>query len=249
MKYDIKFKGTEEQIQKIVEILVGQGVQWGDVRGNTLMVYTSGVRDGVPYMQSLNNTYDEHHFKEVDPTGFIDAHSDMPGNPWVVANGTEPGSGEADLQVLMFGELDNHSYIRLSVKDSAGKWDWEAEGSLKILKWRFANVEDARKYYAKHEGKKISATRMTELINSQPRPFKDAATPRNKYSREIAPGVWVDVYDVLAAFVVTDPCLQHLVKKALAVGQRGHKDAAEDYKDIYDSSARALERYELWNAN
>jgi len=68
----------------------------------------------------------------------------------------------------------------------------------------------------------------------------------NKYSREIKPDVFVDVYDVLRAFDVTDPCLQHLIKKALAVGQRGHKDEEEDYKDIVSSSNRALELYKEW---
>ena len=63
----------------------------------------------------------------------------------------------------------------------------------------------------------------------------------NKYQREIKPGVFVDVYDVLQAFKVTNPALQHLVKKALAVGQRGHKDAAEDLQDIVDSARRAQE--------
>ncbi len=70
---------------------------------------------------------------------------------------------------------------------------------------------------------------------------------RNKYMREIKPGVWVDVYDVIRAFNVTDGALQHLLKKALAVGQRGHKDAVTDYKDIVASSKRALEIYEEWN--
>lgn len=63
----------------------------------------------------------------------------------------------------------------------------------------------------------------------------------NKYQREIKPGVWVDVYDVLKAFSVVNPALQHLVKKALAVGQRGHKNAAEDLQDIIDSAIRAKE--------
>lgn len=63
----------------------------------------------------------------------------------------------------------------------------------------------------------------------------------NKYQREIKTGVFVDVYDVLQAFNVTNPALQHLVKKALAVGQRGHKDASEDLQDIVDSALRAKE--------
>lgn len=70
---------------------------------------------------------------------------------------------------------------------------------------------------------------------------------RNKYMREIAPGVWVDVYDVLYAFAVTDPCLQHLLKKALATGIRGHKSTREDLVDIRDSAIRAVEHYDLMN--
>jgi hypothetical protein len=71
--------------------------------------------------------------------------------------------------------------------------------------------------------------------------------PRNKYMREIAPGVWVDVYDVLYAFSVTDPCLQHLIKKALATGVRGHKSTREDLIDIRDSAIRAVEHYDKMN--
>ena len=60
-----------------------------------------------------------------------------------------------------------------------------------------------------------------------------------KYQREIKKGVFVDVYDVLSAFEVTCPALQHLIKKALAVGKRGHKDQQEDLQDIIDSAVRA----------
>lgn len=63
----------------------------------------------------------------------------------------------------------------------------------------------------------------------------------NKYMREIKPGVFVDVYDVLKAFRVTCPALQHLIKKALAVGERGHKTEHEDLDDIVDSALRAQE--------
>lgn len=74
-----------------------------------------------------------------------------------------------------------------------------------------------------------------------------APVVRNKYMREIAPGVWVDVYDVLYAFDVTDPCLQHLIKKALATGVRGHKSTREDLVDIKDSAIRAVEHYDKFN--
>lgn len=63
----------------------------------------------------------------------------------------------------------------------------------------------------------------------------------NKYQREIKPGVLVDVYDVLAAWEVKNPALQHLVKKALQPGERGHKTLLQDLHDILVSSGRAIE--------
>lgn len=62
----------------------------------------------------------------------------------------------------------------------------------------------------------------------------------NKYNRQCK-GVTIDVYDVLKAFEVTDPALQHLVKKALCTGLRGHKTLEQDLHDILDSAKRAVE--------
>lgn len=62
-----------------------------------------------------------------------------------------------------------------------------------------------------------------------------------KYQREIKPGVWVDVYDVICAWAVTNPALQHLLKKALQPGERGHKDLETDLQDIISSAQRAYE--------
>lgn len=62
----------------------------------------------------------------------------------------------------------------------------------------------------------------------------------SKYTKTIH-GVPVDVYDVLQAWGVSNPALQHLIKKALQCGQRGHKDNAQDLQDIIDSAIRAKE--------
>ena len=62
----------------------------------------------------------------------------------------------------------------------------------------------------------------------------------SKYTKQIH-GVSVDVYDVLMAWGVTNPALQHLIKKALQCGQRGHKDNQQDLQDIIDSAIRAKE--------
>lgn len=72
-------------------------------------------------------------------------------------------------------------------------------------------------------------------------------TSHNKYLREIKPGVFVDIYGVLSAWKVTDPCLQHAAKKVLQAGERGHKDRLEDLQDIVDSAQRAIEIHKEWN--
>ena len=63
----------------------------------------------------------------------------------------------------------------------------------------------------------------------------------NKYSKEIKHDVFVDVYDVLKAWNVTNPALQHLIKKALQPGARGHKTLEQDIDDIIASAKRAKE--------
>lgn len=72
---------------------------------------------------------------------------------------------------------------------------------------------------------------------------------QNKYSKLIrgkdqegnVASVYVDAYDVLTAWEVQNPALQHLIKKALQPGERGHKNMVEDLKDIIASAKRALE--------
>ena len=62
----------------------------------------------------------------------------------------------------------------------------------------------------------------------------------NKYNRQLKSET-VDVYDVLKAFNVTCPALQHLIKKALCAGLKGHKDISTDLNDILESAKRAVE--------
>ncbi len=61
-----------------------------------------------------------------------------------------------------------------------------------------------------------------------------------KYNRPCK-GVTIDVYDVLQAFEVTNPALQHLIKKALCTGLLGHKDRKQDMNEILESAKRAIE--------
>ena len=65
--------------------------------------------------------------------------------------------------------------------------------------------------------------------------------PINKYKREIKKGVYVDIYDILKCFNVTNPAIQHAIKKLLAGGQRGYKDIEQDYHEAIASTYRAIE--------
>ena len=54
----------------------------------------------------------------------------------------------------------------------------------------------------------------------------------------------IDVYRVLQLFGVTDPCLQHAIKKLLVAGGRGHKDIDSDVSEAIDTLERWVEMRE-----
>ena len=64
--------------------------------------------------------------------------------------------------------------------------------------------------------------------------------PPSKYHR-LLNGEWVDVYDVLTAFEVTNPADQHAIKKMLLPGLRGTKDGIQDRREAIQSLGRAIE--------
>ena len=86
-----------------------------------------------------------------------------------------------------------------------------------------------------------SAWDTPSFIDPDPKPLPQVDPKTQKYTREIVPGIWVDVYDVLWAWKVDNPALAHLLKKVLQPGARGHKDRMEDLHDILVSAKRALE--------
>lgn len=61
----------------------------------------------------------------------------------------------------------------------------------------------------------------------------------NHYFKDVSRLDTVDVYRVLSLFNVTDPCLQHAIKKLLVAGGRGAgKDITQDIKEAIDSLDR-----------
>lgn len=94
-----------------------------------------------------------------------------------------------------------------------------------------------RKFFAEYHSWDIKSPNDEQDLND----CIGAQEADNKYLHEIKPGVFVDVYDVLMAWSVTNPALQHLIKKALQAGCRGHKSREQDLQDIIDSAIRAKE--------
>lgn len=69
-------------------------------------------------------------------------------------------------------------------------------------------------------------------------PFVDDEPKHQHYFKDFSDCKKVDVYRVLDRFNVMHPCQQHIAKKALCAGNRGHKDLLRDIQDIIDTAER-----------
>ena len=58
------------------------------------------------------------------------------------------------------------------------------------------------------------------------------------YHKDVSNLQTIDVYRVLALFNVTDPCIQHAVKKLLVAGGRGAKNESRDIREACDTLQR-----------
>lgn len=68
-----------------------------------------------------------------------------------------------------------------------------------------------------------------------------SASQHPHYFKDVSGLTHIDVYQVLRLYEVTDPCLQHIVKKALCAGKRGSKDFVKDVQEIADTANRLVE--------
>jgi len=62
----------------------------------------------------------------------------------------------------------------------------------------------------------------------------------SKYHRDLN-GFWIDVYDILDAYSITNPGDQHAIKKMLLPGGRGVKTANQDREEAIVSLNRAVQ--------
>ncbi len=70
-------------------------------------------------------------------------------------------------------------------------------------------------------------------------PAANAPRAHSHYFKDVAKLKTIDVYRALALFNVTDPCLQHAVKKLLVAGGRGGgKDIRRDIQEAIDTLVR-----------
>jgi hypothetical protein len=80
-----------------------------------------------------------------------------------------------------------------------------------------------------------------------PAPTTDRGSKYHRTITQTLPGdtcgcsVTIDVYDVLEAFRVRCPALQHAIKKLLCAGMRGSKSAEQDISEAANSCRRAIE--------
>ena len=71
----------------------------------------------------------------------------------------------------------------------------------------------------------------------------------NPYIVDISKYNKLDIYRILSLYDVTDPCLQHAIKKLLCAGKRGAKNFLQDVNEAMQSLQRFLEMQGEDNGN
>lgn len=129
---------------------------------------------------------------------------------------------------------DNKLGATFEVDDIVSNGNYQIQDTVNFIKIIDAEI------IKKTKSKIDLLDKLPEMNSNIPMP--KVKTPRqNKYHREIKPDVWVDIYDVLKAFNVTNPATAHAIKKLLAPGQRGIKSTDQDLLEAIQSIERARE--------
>lgn len=71
----------------------------------------------------------------------------------------------------------------------------------------------------------------------------------NPYIVDISKYNKLDIYRILSLYNVTDPCLQHAIKKLLCAGKRGVKNQTQDINEAILSLKRFVEMQGEDNGN
>ena len=124
--------------------------------------------------------------------------------------------------------------------DEAGGFNLTCEAGFDIEDEGCFDVENVlRSYLESEDGKEFMKNLKPEV--------KPKETKHEHYFKDVSQLDKIDVYAVLHLFEVTDPCIQHAVKKLLCTGKRGHKDFQKDIQDSIDSLVRCQELHNELN--
>lgn len=120
----------------------------------------------------------------------------------------------AALQLILQGVEPLFSYL-------GNKYKFTRSDGFPGCKWETVkmNIHTAKQLQPEHTGSKYVRL-ISDMVTGEP--------------------VSVDVYCVLEAFNVTNPGLQHAIKKLLCAGLRGKGDTIQDLKEAQDAISRAI---------
>lgn len=71
-------------------------------------------------------------------------------------------------------------------------------------------------------------------------PVPDTEPAPSKYHRALN-GYWIDIYDILDVYEISNPADQHAIKKMVMPGDRGVKSAIQDRHEAILSLRRAIQ--------
>ena len=140
-------------------------------------------------------------------------------------------------------EFEYPLYMQALGEDLVVKFTSLKEGTV-IVGSRWHRVGEYEKDWNEHTDKYW--VDVTDQYKDKSPTIEEPKKDGNKYHVTIHDingngSVTADVYAILNACPITNPALQHLVKKALFAGSRGHKDKLEDLDNIIESAIRAKE--------
>ena len=136
--------------------------------------------------------------------------------------------------------LTNPVHPRTLDDDEAGGFDLTCEAGFDIEdEDNFDVAKVLHNFLETEDGKEFMKNLKPEV--------KPKETKHEHYFKNVSQLDKIDVYAVLRLFEVTDPCIQHAVKKLLCTGKRGHKDFQKDIQDSIDSLVRCQELHNELN--
>lgn len=123
---------------------------------------------------------------------------------------------------------------QLKVQGSSGNWNYDPHmhGMYNGLECALATLEGREPKYKDAP---------SEWIYDREKAANEPTAIHSHYKKDVSHLHMVDVYRVLKLFEVTDPAIQHAIKKLLVAGGRGAKEMEQDYREAVDSINRALE--------